>query len=206
MGLFLLLQMVGCTPMVHTSMEKGAGIREYKTYSWLEPEIKTGDNPKFKSELVHRNIEGTVEKELERRGFIKDTVNPDLLVQYHTYTEKKTNTSFYGGYNPYFSPFYGPIGFGWGGYGYGISPYNYMGYGGRPAMTQEYTQGSLILDFKDKKTDQIIWQGSIEGDVENTRNLALTVQKAVTAIMKKYPFTSPDNNINNDKDEKAPVI
>ena len=52
-----------------------------------------------------------------------------------------------------------------------------------------------MLDVIDNRTNELIWRGSIEGDVDNVNRLQKQVDKAVQAIMKKYPVkpgTAPD--------------
>ena len=57
--------------------------------------------------------------------------------------------------------------------------------------TTEYTEGTLILDIIDVKTDELLWRGSVSGDVEDTSRLRKKLEKGIRAIMKKYPVT-PD--------------
>lgn len=70
---------------------------------------------------------------------------------------------------------------------------------GRPHV-KEYTEGTLILDIIDRSTDELVWRGSVSGNVEGISRLRKQIEKGVKAIMKKYPVT-PDEplNIGNDK-------
>ena len=180
--LMLLFVAAGCAV---TDFDKSANFNEYRTFSWGKSEIKT-ENPIYNSDLINKNIKATVENEFAKRGITKSE-NADFVVSYHTYTEKKEETN--GGY-PYFSryPFFPfgfyPYGFGWG------FPYGY-GYGG--PRTSTYTEGTLIIDITDRKTDELIWRGAVSGNVDNVKSLQKQIQKGIKAIMKKYPVPAQDD-------------
>ncbi|MFL5729774.1 MAG: DUF4136 domain-containing protein [Cytophagaceae bacterium] len=172
-------------------MDKSTDLGSYKTYSWKEPEVKT-ENPVYTSDLIDQNIRENVEKELALKGMVHNDQNPDIYVQYHTYTQtlQQTSSVLYG-YPAYtgYSSMYGPMGYGGFGSSYG---YGYMGsswgYGGY-YMPSNYTttQETLVLDFIDAKTNKLVWRGSIDEDVTNTSHIDKQMEKGVHSIMKKFP-------------------
>ncbi|MBT1703359.1 DUF4136 domain-containing protein [Chryseosolibacter indicus] len=172
----LLLLIASCAV---TDFDRKVDFNRYKTFAWGESEIKV-ENPLHKSDLISKNIKTTVENEFAKRGISYNSKNPDFLVSYHTYTEKREETNsnnyFYGPYMP-FSFRYIPFGYGWG-FPYGWSN-NYRNY--------TYTEGTLIIDITDRKTDEVVWRGSVSGNVNNTGNLQKQIRKGIKAIMKKYP-------------------
>ena len=180
--LALLMSLSGCASLVSTNLDRSANFSQYKTFGWLPAEVKV-KNPVYDSKLIDRNIKYAVEQEFAKRGIARNQTQPDLLVKYHTFTEKKKQQ--YNNYNPY--PFYG--------YGWGMMPYRwawrmpyYGGWGGGFNNREyTYTAGTLVLDVIDNRTNELIWRGSIEGDVDNVNRLQKQVDKAVQAIMKKYP-------------------
>ena len=176
-----LLSLGGCAS-VNTEVDRSANFNRYKTFAWIPADIKVGDNPRYNSDLINRNIRYAVETEFAKRGIAKaDQEKPaDLLVGYHTYTEKKEQTA-YRNVNPY-NPYFG--GWGWRGWGF---PF-YGGWGGWNApYTRQYTEGTLIIDVLDARTNQLVWRGSVEGEVDNVARLQKRIRKGVEAIMKKYP-------------------
>jgi hypothetical protein len=181
--LALLVGLSGCASLVSTDLDRSANFSQYKTFGWLPAEVKV-KNPVYDSKLIDRNIKYAVEQEFAKRGIARNQAQPDLLVKYHTFTEKKKQQ--YSNYNPY--PFYG--------YGWGIMPYRwawgwpyYGGWGGGfNNRNYTYTAGTLVLDVIDNRTNELIWRGSIEGDVDNVNRMQKQVDKAVQAIMKKYPI------------------
>ena len=75
-------------------------------------------------------------------------------------------------------------GWGWRFYPWGGTPFPY---GYAPRRTYTYTEGTLIIDMIDARTNQLVWRGSVAGTVDNPANLERQVEKAVRAILKQYP-------------------
>jgi hypothetical protein len=171
---------------VSVDFDKTVDFNHYRTYAWLDADIRVGENPIYNSDLVNRNIKEHVEMEFAKRGMNLTATNPDLLVGYHTYTEKKVQPVS----NP---PMFYPGGFqyGWRYFPYGYGNWPYMWNNGFRSI--HYTEGTLIIDVVDAKTKQLIWRGIAEGTVDNPKAIERRVQKGVHAIMKRYPahFNEP---------------
>lgn len=187
-GLFL-LGLSGCAV---TDFDRSADFTQYKTYDWGKSEIDVS-NPVYESDLINKRVRHTVEDEFAKRGIMKNERNPDFIVLYHTYTEEKQRT--YGSY-PYanrFLPFgFYPFAFAWG------YPYMLMS----PPRTSEYTEGTLMLDIIDRQSDELLWRGSVSGSVDDVSKLRKQIDKAIKAIMKKYPV-SPEAPLNIGTDQNA---
>ncbi|HEX8040452.1 MAG TPA: DUF4136 domain-containing protein [Chryseosolibacter sp.] len=179
------LILAGCAV---TDFDQTADFSQYKTYAWGKPEADVS-NPVYRSELIDNRIRHAVENEFAKRGIVKNEKNPDFIVRFKTHTEKKEQT--YGG-DPYgyrYFP-YGiyPYAFRW---GWGYYPYPWMS----PRNTKEYTEGTLVLDVIDRRSDDLVWRGSVSGNVDDVSVLKKQIAKAVKAIMKKYPV-SPETPLN----------
>jgi hypothetical protein len=164
-----------------TDFDRTADFKQYRTFAWGESENKV-DNPLYESKLIDKNIKMTVENEFAKRGIVHDKTDPDFLVSYRTYTEEKQETT--GGSFNRFGYFYHP---------FMLFPYSYawgmpFGYGSTP-RTYTYTSGTLIIDVIDKKTNDLVWRGSVKGNVDQASNLQRQIQKGIKAILKKYPVT-----------------
>jgi hypothetical protein len=192
--LLLSLLLFGLASCAVTDMDRSADFSKYQTFAWGESEIDVS-NPVYDSDLISKRIRTTVEKEFAKRGIVKNENNPDFIVSYHTYTEEKQRAYDgypYGSYGyPYYPFRFYPFAFGWG------YPYHWM----RPTTTKEYTEGTLVLDIIDRKSDHLVWRGSVSGDVENLSALKKQIEKGIKAIMKKYPVT-PDTPLNIGNDAK----
>ncbi|MFD2569698.1 DUF4136 domain-containing protein [Spirosoma soli] len=168
---------------VATDFDKSVDFTKYKTFAWCTPDIQVGNNPVYRSGLITKNIETTLADELGKRGLTMNPENPDLLVGFHTYTEKKTNT--YSTATPY--PMYYPFGFraGWRYYPYGFGNWPYAW--NNNIQHVQYTEGTLLVDIVDAHTKQLIWRGSVEGDVSNPKRIEKEVAKGIHKVMKDYP-------------------
>lgn len=162
-----------------TDMDRAADFRSYQTYTWGKPEEDV-KNPLYKSDLISKNIRQTVEREFAQRGISIDKRNPDFVVSYRTYTEQKQQIrgGTYSGFGfPYFGRYYRFYPFGMWGYPYGW----------RTPVEHTYTEGTLIIDITDNKTNELIWRGTVRGNVDEVSGLQKQIQKGIKAIMKKYP-------------------
>jgi hypothetical protein len=176
-----------------TDVDRSANLGALRSFSWGKSDVKV-ENPVYKGDLIDKNIKSTIEQEFAKRGIVKKNSNPDFLVSYHTYTEKKEQTS--GSY--YGHPFYGP---------YGFSPFMYrwawrFPYSHRMPQTYTYTEGTLIIDIVDTKTDEVVWRGSVAGRVDAAK-LQKQIDKGVKAIMKKYPVTPESSPLLPSKPDNA---
>ena len=176
----LLFTMAGCAV---TDVDRSVDFNRYRTFAWGDSEVKVS-NPKYNSDLINKNIKTTVENELAKRGITADSKDPDFLISYQTYTEKKETVTGGIPYSPYgLFPFrFYPYGFGWGWF-----PYAY-----NPPRTNTFTEGTLIIDIEDARSKEVIWRGTVSGNVDNTKKLQRQIQKGIRAIMKKYPVPAPD--------------
>jgi hypothetical protein len=52
-----------------------------------------------------------------------------------------------------------------------------------------FTEGTLIIDITDSKTKELVWRGTVSGNVDNVGDLEKQIRKGIKAILKKYPVT-----------------
>lgn len=180
-----MLTVLGSVVLAQSPQQPASG--RALTYNWIVPDMKTNQNPMYASSLSRHRIQTAFDKALESKGLTRNTQHPDLLLQFHTYTQRVRKNYYGGGGYPFgaypmmgwgrFSwgyPYYG----GFGGYGFGGYPYSSTG-----------TDGTLILDVVDSKTGDIIWQKAISGDVTNPNRLEKQINKGVKKLMKSFPVS-----------------
>lgn len=152
-----------------------------KTYNWIVPDMKRNQNPMYSSNYSRQRIQKAFDTALSGKGLVRETQNPDYLLQFHTYTQRVRRNYYGGGGYPMMGyPMMGFARYGWG------MPYGY-GYGGYPSSSNS-TDGTLVLDLVDAKTGDIIWQKAISGDVTNPNHLDKRINKGVKKLMKDFPF------------------
>jgi hypothetical protein len=184
-GLLLLV----ATSCAVTDFDRSADFTRYRTFAWGKSEVNV-KNPVHNSKLINKNIKTTVENELAKRGISRNDRNPDFTISYHTYTEQKQEATGGNYYGYPFSPFrFYPYGFGW-----ALHPY-----GTATPRTMTFTEGTLIIDITDSKTNELVWRGTVSGNVDNVSNLEKQIRKGIKAILKKYPVT-PQQPLPLDKD------
>ena len=187
------LIMMGLSGCAITDFDHKADFSKYRTFAWGKSEVDVS-NPVYESDLITKRIQTAVEKEFAKRGVVESGTDPDFIVKYHTYTEEKKRSESVYPYRYGFYPYgFFPFAFGW----------RYPYYMGSPAQVTEYTEGTLILDMIDHRTGELVWRGSVSGNVEDTARLKKQVERAVQAIMKKYPV-SPETPL--DKALESEVI
>jgi len=173
-GVFLYLGWIsGCAPLykVNYDYDQHVDFQSLKTYEWMA----VPDNLQINSLAVER-VRIATEAELRAKGVVKSTANPDFLVVQHVTAQEQINVTNWGyGYGPRYNYV-------------GTSLGRYWGTGGVP--TYSYEQGTLILDFVDPKTKQMIWRGAAAADIEyvdSSNERWDIIKKAVKKILKNYP-------------------
>lgn len=138
----------------------------YKTFAFY----KKGIDKASVSDLDKKRIMRAVEAELVAKGFSK-SANPDILVSIFTKSREQVNVSD------------NNIGIGW---GWGYNPWFY----GRTNINiNQYTEGTLFIDFIDKNTNELIWQGIGSGAMKmsNIEKKEERINEFVYKIISTYP-------------------
>lgn len=187
--LFLLLgvavALMSCAPRVVVDQARQVDFSRYRTYAWMEPSVKAGQNPLYYNELATRQVEQTIDESLASRGLKRTNVRPDLLVGYHFFVEEKTRTVA----NPagpvgLYGPFWGWGRWGWRGWGPAWWGWPVWG----PMYTQEkYEAGTVVVDFVDARTKQLIWRGSVENAIGDPSRIGQHLNRQVARIIERFP-------------------
>lgn len=138
----------------------------YKTFAFY----KKGIDKASVSDLDKKRIMRAIENELNKKGFVKST-NPDILVSIFTKSREKVNvTDNNFGY-----------GFGWG--------YNPWFFGSTNLNINQYTEGTLFIDFIDKNKNELVWQGIGSGAMKMTNidKKEERINEFVNKIILAYP-------------------
>jgi hypothetical protein len=148
--------------------DTNANFADLKTFDWMPVPEKAGIDS-----LVVQRVKNAVNAELQAKGLMMTSDNPDFLIAQHLGTKDKVQVRNLG-YD------YGPRRGYWGG--------NWGGPGG--VSTYEYEEGSLLLDFVDAKSKKMIWRGVAKAEVQNVDTPDKSeklINSAVHEILKKFP-------------------
>ena len=176
-----------CAPAVNVEQRANVNFSKYRTFDFAQTDIKTnGDaNPLLRSSIAQDRIKQSIAGELAKRGLRQVDNNPDFLISTHTYVDQAErtvyNTQPAAGYAyPYAVSYRGgflPIN-----YGYWYSPTYYQ-----TAHTEQYQEGTLIIDFIDRRTNNLVWRGSMADDVNDPGRLGSEFSKSAKDILDKFP-------------------
>jgi hypothetical protein len=164
---------------VTTDYDHGAAFGKYHSYA-LEPST----NVSALSPTADAALRTSLRENLAMRGIreIGADEKPELAVVPHVKLQEKYSLEQYthSGYGPGVWPYYG-------GY-YGVwsgAPYTY-------SSINNYTEGTLILDFVDLSNRKLVFRGIGTAVVSaNTENNAKKIEQAVRKIVAKMPTAQP---------------
>lgn len=141
------------------------------SYAWLAHSTEQSD-PSIDTDLLRVRVQRAVDAALETKGLTPAAAGaaPDLFADYHVYTKEKVDLVTFPatwGYGP-----------GW-----------YWGLG-TEVQSREYTQGTLVIDFVDGATKQLLWRGAASAEITPRRTpeeRAERIDEAVRQILEPFP-------------------
>ncbi|WP_020533722.1 DUF4136 domain-containing protein [Flexithrix dorotheae] len=157
---------------VTSDYDKNTDFTKYKTFKFIGWEQ---ESDKQLNDFDKKRILDAFSNELTTRGFILSEDNPDIGITLFLVIDDKTSTTAYTSYN-------GGMGYGYGrwGWGMGSSTTNYS--------EDHYKEGTMVIDFYDLASKELVWQGVMQTEVqENPKKREKTVPKKVAKLMKGYP-------------------
>lgn len=169
------LVLPGCSGLRVTSdFDPAVDFSKYGSYAWLPRPDPTKDPEAARRDgLLIQRIERAVDADLSTKGMrrVEPDASPSLLVTEHISVEQKlqVNTTTYG-------------------YGYGR--WGYYGGGYSDTYVDQYEEGTLVLDFIDAESKQLVWRGSVQTrlrDEKTPDERDRRVREVVQAILDRYP-------------------
>lgn len=192
-----ILLAVGCAAPAHIERDETADFTQYKTFAWVASESKDKKEDKRnekddrkndkkedkarRNDLVDRQVQLAVNKELEKQGWKEDKNRPDVLISYDVLVERTTRESSNPVYSrPYSRIFYNPY---LRRYGTIYYPSTFLGYDDNAVSVRE---GTLTVTMVDAKTDNTIWQGWTTDEVSSRNLTQKEIQSSVKSIFRKF--------------------
>ncbi|MBF8962397.1 DUF4136 domain-containing protein [Pontibacter sp. FD36] len=150
------------------------------TYAWYQPtpSAQPTYGQGFDADL-HKHLLQSIEEELQRKGYTKTTVNPDMLVAYDVSVSVPDAMDKPELYGPGFGYSYAYMS----GYRYSYGNAELPGY----RAVDLFKQGTLIVDVIEPKSKQLLWRGWTEGAVKNFDANYSKVRSLVQEIVKRLP-------------------
>jgi hypothetical protein len=149
---------------VKTDYDHSVTFGKYHTYALDTASI--GLSPTGKEAL-----QSSLRSSLAGRGLKEAGKNSDLYIVPTVFTQQKLNAMPGGGYTFYPSVY--------GRYRMGTVALN--------TEVQQYTEGTLVIDFVDRKTHKIVYRGLGQAAVGSTERNAAAIRVAVEKIVAAFP-------------------
>ena len=179
------LALLACASPIrtHVDRDKAADFGVYRTFAWVGPaplaRAKEGSTtPSFVSAIDDQRIRQAVDKDLQARGYrlVESPASADLVVAYSVGSEEKVRvheSPMRATIHPYPTHYrYGP----W--------------YAGSTVQVRQYTEGTLTLEFYDRRTEQAVWVGWASKRLSRTDDSQELISRAVNKILADFPARS----------------
>jgi hypothetical protein len=157
---------------VQTQYDPGADFTRYRTYAWLDQAPGAQENPAMRNPLVLSMIIHAIDARLPAEGFTKVPIesSPAMLVTVHGYAQDRIEVTQYG-------------------YTYSYGPYGFYPAGAPVPVTDvsQYREGTLLLDFVDAQTKQLVWRGVATAVIQRGGVDQGQVDEAVAHLLAAYP-------------------
>ena len=143
---------------VQTDFDRSFNFSNLKTFGFAVQSRRATD-PLANDSLNDGRIKAAVESQLIANGY-RTNGDPDFVVVYYVTTKNKLSVQDFG---------YGPP----------------RWFGGRNISVNQYSEGTLLVDFIDTKTNQVIWRGRASGTLE-MKGVDKKISKSVQKLVKQF--------------------
>src|SRR6185503_1699546 len=143
---------------VQSDYDRSVNFSNMKTFGFAV-QRRGATDPLAGDTLNDGRIRTAMESQLIANGF-RTAENPDFVIAYHVTTKNKLNVQDYS---------YGPPRL----------------WGRRDIRVDEYSEGTLIVDFIDVKTNQVIWRGRASGTLE-LKGVEKKINKSAEKLVKQF--------------------
>lgn len=166
LALALLALSASCVPMtVQHDYDPDVDFSRYRTFTWMPvPENAETARTNLSGPFLEKRIKKSVVEALAEKGVSRTDDGPDFLVAYYLNYKRTTDVNVHHH-----------------GYGY---------WGPRTLDVTQYKEGTLILDFVDPLTEELIWRGwsiSALQTGHSPREEQQILDMAVSEILKRFP-------------------
>ncbi|PKV67460.1 DUF4136 domain-containing protein [Pontibacter ramchanderi] len=175
----LLLGLSSCLPSIvaDSTYDRSVDFQVYRTFALLEPEMaNTSADPNRYEPLLDRRVRDAIAAELVKKGLILDADNPDLLVAYDVSVAQEAATA-----SPEFGYAY------WFGYRFNYNTIDFPNF--RPVA--QYTPGTMLIDLVSASTNELLWRGVAEGELNVTQTDESRIRRSIISILSLYPPNRP---------------
>ena len=163
---------------VKSDYEKNFDFSQLHTFAFKTD--RASNDPLSTNTLEAGRIQTALTAQLEANGFTQASQNPDFIVAFYSRTKEKTQVQSAG-----FGPGFGfGRGFGW---GYGIPGRGRWRWGYGPDIwTTNYTQGCVMADIINVRTNDLVWRGKVTDTVSGIGQSEKQANQAAKDLVSKF--------------------
>jgi hypothetical protein len=179
-ALFLVAVTAAFGMSVKSDYEKNYDFSQLRTFAFKTD--RASNDPLSTNTIEAGRIQTALAAQLEAHGF-SQSENPDFIVAFYSRTRQKTQVQSTG-----FSPGFGGFGYGRGfGWGYGIPGGGRWRWGFGPDIwTTNYTQGCVMADVIDPRTNELVWRGVVKDTVNGIGQSEKQANQAAKDLVKNF--------------------
>jgi len=149
---------------VKTDYDRSFDFGRLKTFSF-EDQRRAAGSLLQRNTLEGERIKDALRRDLEMRGFrYQPDGRPDFLIAYYALDRERAEIE--------------PVGYG--------MPYRWRWGWGPGVWTRYYTQGSVVVDFIDPGSNQLIWRGRATDTVKGLDQSEKQIDKGVDELVKHF--------------------
>jgi hypothetical protein len=158
--------------------EKNFDFSQLRTFAFKTD--RASNDPLSTNTLEAGRIQNALAAQLEANGFSQAPENPDFIVAFYSRSKQKTQVESSG-----IGPGFGfGRGFGW---GYGVPFRGRWRNGFGPDIwTDNYTQGCIMADVIDSKTNEVVWRGVVTDTISGIDQSEKQTDQAAKDLVKTF--------------------
>jgi len=169
--LAVLVAVIGCSPpiAINFDYDTTADFTAMKTYGWMPPTGNAAGD-----DLLVKKIRSAVNNQLLVKGRTEIPENPDFLI-----AMQLSGKTTYGGSTAVGASVGIPVG-----------RAGTINVGGGKSKPREKTEGTLVLDFLDAKTQSLVWRATASTAVEPKRTpeeQQMRINKVIAEMLVQFP-------------------
>ena len=166
---------------VKSDYEKTYDFSQLHTFAFKAE--RASNDPLNTNTIEAGRIQNALAAQLQANGFTQAEQNPDFIVAFYATTKQKTSVQSTG-----FGPGFGGFGYGRGfGWGYGIPGGGRWRWGYGPDIwTTNYTQGCVMADVINPKTNELVWRGVVKDTVNGIGQSEKQSNQAARDLVKNF--------------------
>gem|GEM_PF-612003 len=179
-SMLVLLMSASCSPKFTVGADKDPEVDFSKYISFKEDSrylFTKRSNTLLNSELTKKRVTASIDASLKEKGYEVVEKNPDFIFSFQTEVRSRQDVSYNNNNNPvwgYWSRWNAPI-------------------TNQPTV-RDYEEMTLIIDVKDAKSLELIWQGWVIGELKySAETWASRIEETVRKAMSNFPSKTNGN-------------